>query len=156
MDLSTRPSTAVTDDEAPSLSTVPTEILHRIIQLTLPKLGFTTFRERYEELLRLARVNKLWAALAQRELQRHLLAQTERHCDAPLGEQGWSDGLTRSPWISGHPTTRPMPSEDVKDLVELIQPKVISVICTWSFLRIGMSALAPIADSEFARRPFRR
>ncbi|ORY92609.1 hypothetical protein BCR35DRAFT_348976 [Leucosporidium creatinivorum] len=61
------------DDEAPQpLSSLPTEILQRIIQLSLPRLSYKTFRERYDILLILCRVNKRWAALAQRELYSHV------------------------------------------------------------------------------------
>ncbi|ORY92613.1 hypothetical protein BCR35DRAFT_298079 [Leucosporidium creatinivorum] len=67
------PPPAQLDDEAPRpLPSLPTEILQRIIQLALPRLSFTTFRERYSILLTLCRVNKLWAALAQEELYRHV------------------------------------------------------------------------------------
>jgi hypothetical protein len=54
------------------LPSLPTEILQRIIQLALPRLSFTTFKERYGILLPCCRVNKLWAALAQKELYRHV------------------------------------------------------------------------------------
>ncbi|ORY92576.1 hypothetical protein BCR35DRAFT_348948 [Leucosporidium creatinivorum] len=60
------------DDEAlRPLPSLPTEILQRIVQLALPRLSLKTFRERYDTLLNLCRVNKLWAALAQEELGRH-------------------------------------------------------------------------------------
>ncbi|ORY92549.1 hypothetical protein BCR35DRAFT_298002 [Leucosporidium creatinivorum] len=61
------------DDEAPQpLPSLPNEILQRIIQFALPRLSFKTFRERYSVLLTLCRVNKLWEALAQKELWRHV------------------------------------------------------------------------------------
>ncbi|ORY92498.1 hypothetical protein BCR35DRAFT_297934 [Leucosporidium creatinivorum] len=61
------------DGQAPkTLPSLPTEILQRIIQLALPRLSYKTFRERYDVLLILCRVNKLWASLAREELWRHL------------------------------------------------------------------------------------
>ncbi|ORY92578.1 hypothetical protein BCR35DRAFT_298035 [Leucosporidium creatinivorum] len=67
------PPPAQLDDEAlRPLPSLPTEIMQRIIQLSLPRLSFKTFRERFNTLLNLCRVNKLWAALAQEELYRHV------------------------------------------------------------------------------------
>ncbi|ORY92602.1 hypothetical protein BCR35DRAFT_348970 [Leucosporidium creatinivorum] len=71
------PPPAEVDDEAPrQLPSLPTEILQKIIQLSLPRLSFKTFRERYSILLVLCRVNKLWAAIAQKELGKHGLRLT--------------------------------------------------------------------------------
>ncbi|ORY92625.1 hypothetical protein BCR35DRAFT_4898 [Leucosporidium creatinivorum] len=67
------PTSSQLDDEAPRpLPSLPTEIKQRIIQLALPRLAFETFRERYKVLLTCCRVNKLWAALAQKELVKHV------------------------------------------------------------------------------------
>ncbi|ORY92662.1 hypothetical protein BCR35DRAFT_298143 [Leucosporidium creatinivorum] len=79
------PPPAQLDEEAPRpLPSLPTEILQRIIQVALPRLSFKTFRERYDILLVLCRVNKLWAALAQRELYRHVWLNHEVAADAYL------------------------------------------------------------------------
>ncbi|ORY92590.1 hypothetical protein BCR35DRAFT_298052 [Leucosporidium creatinivorum] len=66
------PPAQLDDKASRPLPSLPTEILQRIIQLTLPRLSFNTFRERYDTLLNLCRVNKLWAAPAQEELYRHV------------------------------------------------------------------------------------
>lgn len=80
-------------EEAPQqLPSLPTEILQGIIQLALSPLSFHNFRERYDILLNFCRVNKLWAALAQKELcsmvpdslsapARHLCGPTQ--CSTP-------------------------------------------------------------------------
>ncbi|ORY92532.1 hypothetical protein BCR35DRAFT_327658 [Leucosporidium creatinivorum] len=76
------------DDEAPlPLPSLPTEILQRIIQLALPRLSFNTIPERCDLLLTLCRVNKLWAALAQEELYRHVRIKEDRAADALLATQ---------------------------------------------------------------------
>ena len=65
---------AESESQPPSL---PTEIIHRIIQLALPRVSFETFGERYSMLLSFMLVDQRWKALAQRELLRHVLLKTE-------------------------------------------------------------------------------
>lgn len=92
-------------DEAPhQLPSLPTEIVQRIIQLSLPPTWFFTFRERYDILLNLCGVNKLWATTAQRELVRDVW---------PSGDFPWTavkqagrcaeqvGGVRPSLWLSG-------------------------------------------------------
>jgi hypothetical protein len=92
-------------DEAPQqLPSLPTEILQRIIQLALPRLSFSfkTFRERYDILLNLCRVNKLWAALAQRELVKHVgfstIADMKQFQSAQTARVE-GQGVNRSLWL---------------------------------------------------------
>jgi hypothetical protein len=84
--------------EAPrELPSLPTEILQRIIQLALPQLSFKTFRERYDLLLTCCRVNKLWAALAQEELWRHVGLRGSKAADLFLKQKAAVDaGRSRS------------------------------------------------------------
>ena len=65
---------AESESQPPSL---PTEIIHRIIQLALPRVSFKSFRERYETLLDFALVDQRWRELAQRELLRHVLLRRD-------------------------------------------------------------------------------
>ncbi|ORY92597.1 hypothetical protein BCR35DRAFT_4394 [Leucosporidium creatinivorum] len=89
------PPPAEVDDEAlRPLPSLPTEIWQRIIQLTLPRLSYKTFRERYDTLLVLCRVNKLWAALAQRELYSHVWLNHEVSGTAFLAN--YSSSLART------------------------------------------------------------
>jgi hypothetical protein len=91
--------------EAPlQLPSLPTEILQHIIQLSLPRLSFKTFRERYDILLNSCLVNKLWAVLAQRELFRHVWCTEEGIFQVYYAEKGDTKLPTHSLWLRGSDT----------------------------------------------------
>jgi len=91
------------DEAHRQLPSLPTEILQRIIQLALPRLAFKTFRERYDILLVLCRVNKLWAALSRRELVKHVgfstIARIKQFQSAQAA-RAEGEGVNRSLWLS--------------------------------------------------------
>lgn len=55
------------------LPTLPPEIIQHIIQLALPPLSITTYRERYDILLRFSLVDSTWHSFAETELYQHIL-----------------------------------------------------------------------------------
>ncbi|ORY92614.1 hypothetical protein BCR35DRAFT_298082 [Leucosporidium creatinivorum] len=82
-----------------SLASLPPELLEQCINLALPPLSFKTFRRRYSILLNFSRVNRTWAELAQRALQRHVLLYTKdgaRSFQAVKQQPGASGMVTKS------------------------------------------------------------
>jgi hypothetical protein len=59
------------------LPLLPTELIHHIIHLALPRLSYSTFPERYKTLKAFSLVNSTWHALAQQEIYRHILFDSE-------------------------------------------------------------------------------
>lgn len=57
---------------AKSTPSLPWELIHHIIKLSLPAIRCDTFAERYELLLNFTLVSKSWSSLAQAELWRHV------------------------------------------------------------------------------------
>ncbi|ORY88072.1 hypothetical protein BCR35DRAFT_301985, partial [Leucosporidium creatinivorum] len=64
------------------LPSLPLEIIHHIIELSLPPIRFETFSERYELLRTFSLLSKSWTSWAQTELGRHVCADTRKGCRA--------------------------------------------------------------------------
>lgn len=70
---------------------LPPETINQIIQLSLPRPSFDSFRERPRLLLSYALVNRTWRPLAQQELFKHVTigsAKAARDFVATLEEGG--------------------------------------------------------------------
>ncbi|ORY73831.1 hypothetical protein BCR35DRAFT_306940 [Leucosporidium creatinivorum] len=77
------------------IPSLPTEILHHIIKLSLPVVSFGTYRERYNLLLAYSLVNSTWRALAKKELYEELFVKNSKEAAAALSVEGARETVKR-------------------------------------------------------------
>ncbi|ORY92531.1 hypothetical protein BCR35DRAFT_327657 [Leucosporidium creatinivorum] len=90
----------------PSVPTLPVELVRSIIQLSLPLVTFSTFRQRYDDLLRFSLVSSVWRALAEEELLKHVGLTKEETSDALLHTLSTLQrrrSLTKTLWLDEDP-----------------------------------------------------
>lgn len=135
-----------------SLPPLPTEITHRIIQLALPRLSYTTNRERYDTLLPFTLVNSTWSALARKELFQYIIMYSAWFCKKlawTFEEDSTLALLMRFVVVRGeHEWTMESDLCDVLDSCSQIK-KVIFV--GKNTQKIDLTNLADVVPSEYSR-----